>query len=185
MRKNLDWSILIWSIFLVISISFSFLYISNQISKNIDKNRQKISEMQNSNILDNFSFDSKSKNIENNETLEIKYFRNFSTNLAENKTLNIEFLTSNTWGITISNWWVVFYTVYSGSTIYSSWLITDSKYDIILNQSSNLSIENLWWLAKINLDFDSNTGVVYPYNYLTIKKSIWGSDIIKSIVKIK
>lgn len=185
MKRNSDGSILIWSIFLVIFVSFSFLYISNQISIGIDKNKQKISWAQISSILDNFNFDSKILNLNNNENLEVKFFWNFSSMLWLNKSLEFSFSVPNIWSITIDNWWPVFYKVYTWSVIYSSWLVIDNQYDIPIQANSKLLLENLWWLAKVDLDFDSNTWVTYPYNYLNIKKSIWWIDITKEIVEKK
>lgn len=184
MKRKPRGSILIWSIFLVIYISFSFLYISNRISYNLDKNKQKILQMQGDNIGDNFTFDTQNINLLNNEIWEIKYFRNFVSTLREKQTLNFTFTQANTGSINIQNGGPLFYKVFSGATIYTSWFLLDGVFDISLASSSKLSLENLWWLSKINLDFDSNTGVMYPYNYFTIKKNIWGSDLIKKIVEI-
>lgn len=184
MKRKPTGSILIWSIFLVIYISFSFLYISNRISYNLDKNKQKILQMQGDNIGDNFTFDTQNINLLNNEIWEIKYFRNFVSTLREKQTLNFTFTQANTGSINIQNGGPLFYKVFSGATIYTSWFLLDGVFDISLASSSKLSLENLWWLSKVNLDFDSNTGVMYPYNYFTIKKNIWGSDLIKKIVEI-
>lgn len=184
MKRKPRGSILIWSIFLVIYISFSFLYISNRISYNLDKNKQKILQMQGDNIGDNFTFDTQNINLLNNEIWEIKYFRNFVSTLREKQTLNFTFTQANTGSINIQNGGPLFYKVFSGATIYTSWFLLDGVFDISLASSSKLSLENLWWLSKVNLDFDSNTGVMYPYNYFTIKKNIWGSDLIKKIVEI-
>jgi hypothetical protein len=74
MGKNLKGSILIWSIFLVIFVSFSFLYISNQITKNIDRNKKRIFETQVSSIIDNFDFSSNLLNLSDNVILETKFF---------------------------------------------------------------------------------------------------------------
>jgi hypothetical protein len=121
--------------------------------------------------------------LSDNVILETKFFWNFSLMLASGKDVNLSFSSFNTWNIIVDNWWPVFYKVYSWSIVYSSWLITDSKYDIPVQSGSELSLENLWWLAKINLSFDSNTWVIYPYNYLIIKKNIWWIYITKEIIQ--
>lgn len=185
MKRNWEGSILIWSIFLVIYISFSFLYISNWISKNLDKNKQKISSLQSNSMLDNFNFDSKSFTLLNNERWENKFFGSFESNLKKDETMIFSFLPWNTGSIIIQDGGPIFYKVYTGSTMYSSWLIIDQTYDIPFHSNSDLSIENLWWLSKISLEFDSNIWITYPYNYLNIKKNIWWSEFIKKVIEIK
>lgn len=185
MKRNSDGSILIWSIFLVIYISFSFLYISNWISKNLDKNKQKISGLQSNSIVDNFNFDSKTLILLNNERWENKFFGNFESNLKKDQIMIFSFLPWNTGSIIIEKGWPIFYKVYTGSTIYSSWFIMDQTYDIPFHSNSYLSIENLWGLSKISLEFDSNIWIDYPYNYLNIKKNIWWTELMQEVVEIK
>lgn len=185
MKLNSRGSILIWSIFLVIFISFSFLYISNQIGKEIERNNKKILESQVNSVLDNFDFSSKILSLSDNETLEVNFFWNFSSILASNEEINLSFSSSNTWSITIMNWWPIYYKVFTWSIVYSSWLVIDNKYDIWIYTGTNLTLTNLWWLSKVNLEFDSINWIKYPYNYISVKKNIWWSDLIKQVFKIK
>lgn len=183
MNKRLDWSILIWSILLVVFISFSFLYISSWIKSWIEINKKNILNLQSSNSLENLGLSVKNYSFENNESLEVKYFLNYNYTLRQKEIINLSFLSNNTWSLNINNGGPLFYKVYTWTTIYSSWFVDYSQSDIVLPASYSMSLENLWWLAGFSLDFNSNTWVVYPSNYLTINKNIWWTNLMKSILK--
>jgi hypothetical protein len=105
--------------------------------------------------------------------------------LANNDEVNLSFLASNTWSITLINGWPIYFKVFSWSTIYSSWLVSDNIYDIWLYANTSLYIKNIWGLARFDLEFYSNSWVLYPYNYMFLKKNIWWNDIIKQVFQTK
>ncbi|MDD5769706.1 MAG: hypothetical protein PHE25_01955 [Candidatus Gracilibacteria bacterium] len=183
MNKRLDGSILIWSILLVVFISFSFLYISSGIKSGIEINKKNILNLQSSNSLENLGLSVKNYSFENNESLEVKYFLNYNYTLRQKEIINLSFLSNNTGSLNINNGGPLFYKVYTGTTIYSSGFVDYSQSDIVLPASYSMSLENLGGLAGFSLDFNSNTGVVYPSNYLTINKNIGGTNLMKSILK--
>lgn len=103
MIKNNNGSILIWSIFFMIFISFSFLYISTVIKKEID-------------LL--------SENIFIQEKEELYFEKNFTWILLNLEKKQIEL--SNTWVIKLISWWPVLINTWTLLT--NTWILSPWEY---------------------------------------------------------
>lgn len=100
MQKNNSGSILIWSIFFLIFISFSFLYISNNIKKEITLQ----------------------KDIKNENKIDLYFNKTFTWILLNLQKKQITI--SNTWIIKLISWWPILidtWTLLTNETTLSSW----------------------------------------------------------------
>lgn len=191
MGTNKSGSILIWSIFLVIFVTFSFLYISTGISKQLDKNKLNIQEINNDTIIDNISSDNlQMKALSSNESYTFDYFNSFHGTLKKEETIEFKFSQANTGSIEIKNGWPIYYQVLnSTSTIISEWVLTGTLLDLTLPGTQinikTLSLENLWGLAEVNIDFDTASWISFPYNYYKRVKNIGWIEIVKEIWSVK
>lgn len=191
MGTNKTGSILIWSIFLVIFVTFSFLYISSWISKQLDKNKLSIQEINNDTIIDNISSDNlQSKALSSNESYTFDYFNSFHGTIKKEETIDFQFSKANTGSIEIKNGWPIYYKVMNASSsVLSEWILTGTLFDLTLPWTpiniKTLSLENLWWLAEISIEFDTASGISFPYNYYKRVKSIGGIDIVKEVWSVK
>ena len=89
MGINKTGSILIWSIFLVIFVTVSFLYISTGITKQLDKNKLSIQEINNDTIIDNISSDNlQIQALSSNESYTFDYFNSFHGTLKRDETID-------------------------------------------------------------------------------------------------
>lgn len=179
MIKNNRWSILIWSLFFVVFISFSFLYMSSDILR-IIKNNDFIKQQSLSYINRNKTLTWTDIEIGNWDVMNLVYLNSFTWTLAYSWTTNFSFLSTNTWSFLINSWWPIYYKTYTWSTIYSSWYIFTWA---TLSLSWNLYLENFWWFTKYNINFSSSSWVTFPYNYYKIEKSIWWTNILKEFGK--
>lgn len=162
MDKNNKWSILIWSMFLILFISFSFMFISSKIQKNILKTNY------------DFIYD---------ESISEQYL--FSTDsswfLKKWEDLIFEFDKENKVNIEVKWYWTVEYTIYSWSTITRRWLIKEELNN--LDVWKNLKITWLSGLSKIKITFNENDWIILPYNYKKIYKNIWGTVLLKEFIR--
>lgn len=150
MNKNKAWSILIWSIFLIWFLSFSFIYISIKI-------QNKISE----NINQSFS-------NSNSNTKKLFLIPN-DIWLKSDETINFSFNSSNTWALEVIIWWPI---------EYNSWYLYEWQKKIFNNLNWNFYIKNLWWITKIKFNFESLSWVVFPYYIEKEKIDIWENELI-------
>ncbi len=159
MRKNNNWSILLWSIFLLMFISFSFLYISTQIKQKIKSN--------NNNFFQNTS-----------EEITRKFENSFTWTVKKGEKLYFSFDAYNTWTILLLDWWPVYCEIYSGSILSSSKVVTSFS---TINTLSWVYLSTLWWFSKFNITFSWSTWINFPYNFLETTKNIWENIIVKEI----
>jgi len=162
MLKNQKWTILLWSVFLVLFISFSFLYISQEINKKIKQNQRDVflsSNAQTSQVFTNI----------------------FSWTLKKQEKLNFYFETPNSWSIILKNGAPIYY-----ETFNNSWIIQEknriTSTTSISNFSSWIILLSLGWLSKFEIKFNSTTWIIFPYNYKKTIKNIWGSEMVESVV---
>lgn len=120
--KTKKWSVLLWSIFLVMFITFSFITISNSIRNNLEKSV-------------NFW-------TTNTKTTTYTSQNYIYETLWENENYSKVITKTWTWIITLLSGWPI---VYSWSLITSSWSFS-------LNSWNVLKIQNLWWIAWIKID---------------------------------
>lgn len=145
MNKNKKWSILVWSIFLILFVSFSFVYISLKIQKNILKT--------------NTDF------VYNDKTSSQKLFNaNSNWILKWNEELIFWINEENNLSITLVWLGLLEYEIYSWSVIFWSWVIVQEI--SFPNISNNIKLKNLGWITRFNMDFTNFTWVTIPYNYI-------------------
>lgn len=162
MDKNNKWSILIWSMFLILFISFSFMFISSKIQKNILKTNYDFIYDESISEQSLFSIDS-------------------SWFLKKWEDLIFEFDKENKVNIEVKWYWTVEYTIYSWSTITRRWLIKEELNN--LDVWKNLKITWLSGLSKIKITFNENDWIILPYNYKKIYKNIWGTVLLKEFIR--
>lgn len=155
MQKNIKWSILIWSVFLIWFLSFSFLYISLKIENQLTKNSQ-IQETIHKNkiIIPNEFLLKKDEEIkfnflENNSwNLEILYWGPIEYNswyLLPDQEI---FVNNLFWDFFIKN--IAWLTKIKFNLSTSSWV----TYPYVIEKKYN----NIWWV-----DFLENSQFIYNY----------------------
>lgn len=148
--------------FLILFISFSFMFISSKIQKNILKTNY------------DFIYD---------ESISEQYLLSSDSIWMLKKWEDLVFWFDNENKVNIeSKWyWVIEYVVYSGSIISQKWLIKDGEENIVV--SKNLKLIGLTWLSKIKISFLNNEWITLPYNYKKIYKNIWWSIVLKEFIR--
>jgi hypothetical protein len=162
----------------MILISSSFIYVSIWIKHQIDSNNF-LSDLNTNYNVKNEKFDAWEYSYSDSEKISILYYKSFTWSLKASENLNFSFLNSNSWTLSINNWWPLYFEVYSWSTVYDSWVINDNK---SLTLTWNLSLKNLWWFSNFSIFF-SNTWIIFPYNYYQIEKTVWWTTVIKEFWK--
>ena len=174
-------SILIWAIFLSLTISISFISISSKINKNIKSNHSLINKFDNLKNIENKIKNNDFGNEKFPEKEEITFYQNkiFTWSLKNNETSQIKYAQSSNFDITILSGWPIFYT--TSWSLSSSWIIDTNLW--ITSLSWTLDITNLWWYSKVNITSD-NTFFPPEITYKVTKK-IWNKEIIKNFWIIK
>lgn len=164
MKKNKKWSILIWSIFLVVFLSFSFIYISVKIQNQIQSNTQNALSSSQNNIITQDLFE-----------------QNTDWVLKDTENLTFQFANTQSWIISIVYGWPIEYQISSWGVVSSEWYIFD-KTSVVPIQWE-LLLKNIWWLTKVKVNADSFSGVTFPYLYEKTKVTIWGKEFVSEITK--
>lgn len=178
-------SILIWSIFLSLTMSIAFISISSQISKNLKNNNDLNEKINIKNDINNALIDAiennnfENKKISNNEILIFEKNNFLNIWLKNNENITIKFASDTNMTIVINSWSPVSYMntsdsninwISSSSTTFSTW-----TWDII--------IKNLWNYS--NIDIFSEDNFEKQYKKYKIVQKIWNKTIIKQSSKIK
>lgn len=176
MIKNNSGSILIWSLFLVLFVATTFIYITTWVNLQIQDN-DNISNSALSYTSKNYKPSTQENSYSSSEKFKIQYFDSFVWSLKSSETLVFKFNNSNTWSFLINYWWPIYFETYSWSTIFNSWIINSSLSSLSLTW--NLSLKNLWGFTNFTLSFSSWTWIIFPYNYYQITKTIWWKSLVK------
>lgn len=164
MEKNKKWSILIWSIFLVVFLSFSFIYISLNIQNQIQSNTK-------NSLL----------NSQNNVITQDLKEQNTDWVLTTEKNLTFQFENTQSWIISILYGGPVEYQISSGWIISHQWYVFDKT--SILPIHWELLLKNIGWLTKIKVNAESFSWVTFPYTYEKSKINIWWKEFVNEITK--
>lgn len=179
-------SILIWSIFLSLIMSITFISISSQISKNLKNNNSLNKKIDIKNNINNAIIEAietnnfENKEVSNNEILVFEKSNFLNVWLKINEEIRLRFTKNTNMTIVVNSWSPVSYINTSDSNInwISSSLTTFSTWvwDII--------IKNLWPYSNINIFSEDNFEKEYK-KYKIIQK-IWNKNIIKqsSLIKV-
>lgn len=179
-------SILIWSIFLSLTLSITFISISTQINKSLKENakiKEKIS-------VDRFTQKTIKKAVLNktfdnillsdNQIIIFDKGNYLEENLKESEDFIIKTLDSTSINIEIK-WSPVEYENWDSSI---SWIVTSSSSKTIsLDASDELTIKNLWWYSEVIISWSTPFQSEYK-NYKIIEK-IWNKDVTKESWKIE
>ena len=189
-KTNKKASILIWSIFLSLVVSLSFVFVSTKINQNI---------MLNMYLEDFFSKDNKifaliNSNTEwdiwNNETVK-KDSNIFSLTSWESMIFSFSWNAEFTWSIRLKDWWPIYFETisYSWSDLTtSSWIISDYSnllFTWMLSSDYNkseLTLKNLWWISSFLLDVNKETTWTWNTKKYKITKDIWWKQVEKNII---
>lgn len=168
----------------MMTITSSFLYISLQISKAIEKNKTTMQTHYEQVAFDNISFwTSKKVSIWENEYVEYAYLNTYENTLGWQDSKTISFTLDNTGSLDIVSGWPIYYKVFSGSTVYNSGLCITNMNNIPIK--GNIQLQNLWWLTQFSLELETASGIVFPDNYYKRIKNIGWTDLIQSTIFMK
>lgn len=180
-KTNIKASILIWSTFLSLIITVTFISISTQINKNLKNNSDLTNELkinnQINNIINSWSLDWNfiTQTLENWEKV-IFNTNNIITSLKKSEEITVKIIKDNKLTIKILKWW----------PIIASWsLIKIEQADISVQNWDNFIINNLWWYSQIEIISDTENSFLLKNTYYEIKKQIWNKEVIKSKWLIK
>lgn len=177
--------ILIWSIFLSLSLWFIFLNISNWVTKNLKQNIKikdsiNLSKIKENNIKEAvINNDFSNINLTNNQVLIFEKSNNIFLWLKENEEITLRLYWEQNMTISINNWSPIEYrnttTLSINWTIYSIETFNTWDWELI--------IKNLWWYSNIRISSEWNFNT--PYKSYQIIQRIWNKNIIKENNKIK
>ncbi len=182
-KTNIRASILIWSIFLSMIISVTFISISTKINKNIKENYSLQSQIKNTNEVENIINSWSINWIYTNTILKnweqiIFDNNNIYKSLKKWEKFSIKILKNNNLTISISEWSAIKYKDNTNSGIINSSLSFDTTI-------WNLEIINLWWYSKIKIDSDTENSFLLKYTNYKIIKKIWNKEVVKTKWEIK
>ena len=143
-------SILLWAIFLSMTLIIAFTSINYQIRQNLQKNLSFAEKVKNNNeknlilkkAIENNEFDE--TKLKNNEKIIFEWDNIINKGLKKNETLELK----NYWGISsninikLIEWWPIYY---YNSVI--EWIV--SKNLTLNTWSWEINIKNIWWYAKV------------------------------------
>jgi hypothetical protein len=186
MQKNTrKASILIWSIFLSLIISITFISISTKINKSIRNNNDLKNQMHISNevknLLNSWSIQwiHLDQILENWDEILFDSNTTLKSNLKKNETAQVKFPTSSNISINLSYSWAIFYNTTGTSTL--SWVINNSQ--SISSFSWILELTNLWWYLEYEVNADQS--FLPQYSSYKIIKQIGNKQVIKQKGTIK
>lgn len=178
-------SILLWSIFLSLTIWIAFISISSQISKNLKENiwlKEKINinslkEKKINNAIEANNFD----NIElsENELLIFEKNNYYNIWLKNNEEITIKLNSNNNMTIRLNNWSPISYVNTSDTTI--NWIVIDRN--TFLSWNNEILIKNLWGYS--NIDIISEADFETKYKKYKILQKIGNKTINKENWKIQ
>ncbi len=180
-----DASILIWSIFLSLIMSVSFISVSTTITKNLKENEQikknvKIST-QKENIL-NTAINTKifeNKELSSTQSLIFEENNNVEVWLKQWEEYLIETNKNQNFTIQILDWSSIEYENLSNNSI--KWLINNvATFDSWIGK---IKLKNLWWYARIKIS--SEWKFLTEYKNYKIIELIWNRKIVKEIWRLK
>lgn len=180
-KKAKKASILIWSIFLSMIISISFITISSKINKNLIRDSSLDSNVYNiikEKIVDNNFSEEETKSwdkivFENDSYIErtLKKMEKYIIIFPKETQVNIE----------IINGWPIYYSNSGEINIVWTWII-DTNLNFLV-ETWSLEINNLWWLTSFSVNWNKDF-IAQDKKYEVIKK-IWNKDFIKTSWEIK
>lgn len=180
-KNNKKASILIWSIFLSLIISITFIWISTKINKNLNNNYSKINNIEINNEIENIinSWSLNNQTLTNNEKIIFENQNEIIKTIAKNKEYKFKITTDSSdleIKILDSTAPIKYETKNISWNITNSWIVLNTK---IINSTSSweLIISSMWWYSKINL---KNNWILDSQTSYKIIKTIWNKNIIKT-----
>ena len=184
-------SILIWSIFLSLTLSITFISISTQINKSLKENakiKENISINRNTEkIIKDAVINNNYDNIELADNQVIIFDKgNYSEKeLKSWETVTIKVIDSTNITVQVTKWSPVEYSNLDNS---KSWVVTSESRSIfyLSKEDSNektFTIKNLWWYSEIIISWEKPFQSEYK-TYKIIEK-IWNKNVTKENWKIK
>ncbi len=177
--------ILIWSIFLSITIWITFISISSQISKDLKNNynlKEKINVHNSKNNKINDALNTNNfNNIELNKNEIIIFEKDNYLNiwLNNNQEVKIKITDNKNLTIKVNIWAPISYINESDPNI--NWTIIST--DTFLPGIWNIIIKNLWWYSNVDITWEVKFETKYK-KYKVIEK-IWNKNINKENWEIK
>ena len=178
-------SILIWSIFLSLTMWIAFISISSQINSNLKNNNSLNKKIDIKNNINNALIDAiennnfENKEISNNEILIFEKNNFLNIWLKNNEEIRLRFANNINMTIVINSWSPVSYLNTSYSNI--NWISSSST--TFSTWTWEIIIKNLWLYSNVNIFSEDNFEKQYK-KYKIIQK-IWNKNIIKQSSEIK
>lgn len=194
-KTNNKASILIWSIFLSLVVSLSFVFVSTKINQNLALNTY---------LNDFFSNDNKTTELVKNNSLWdiwdnsklLLETNSISLSNWESQIFSFSWSSDFTWSITIKEWWPLYFETISYSwslnnleLTTSTWIISDNKSFIftwvldLQYKKTDLIVKNLW--ANLIFKLETNTEILTSWTIKKYKitKNIWWKDVEKNVIE--
>lgn len=178
-------SILLWSIFLSLTIWIAFISISTQIGKNLKENtllKEKISINNLKNNKINTAIETNNFNnieLSKNEVIIFERDNYYNIWLKNNEELLLKLNSNSNMTIKINEWAPISYENITFPNI--NWVIIDRK--TFLSWNNEILIKNLWGYS--NIDIMSEDTFQTNYKKYKILEKIWNKTIIKERSNIK
>ncbi len=182
-------SILIWSIFLSLVISFSFIFISTNIAKTIKNNSFLWEFIDKKNSILNI-INTTWTWLLNDDELILENSNYYTLKLWEEKIFTFNWNTNFSWNLRIVKWGPIYYELKSLSwvLVYSSilsWILSEADIKSFTwylgwnYNNASFYLKNLWWLANIFFYSD-----LYNWNEKKYKviKNIWWNLVEEKII---
>ncbi len=180
-KTNKKASILLWSIFLSLIISVSFISINSKINKNLKENSSLTDNLKTdsfiTNIIHSWSIGNtflEKYNIDSNKDLVFDKTNEALISLKKDEIHNFEIIENSSLTIEIISW---------GVLKFNNEIISSSKTFNVFPW--NLEILNIWWFTRFKLISDSDNNYLSQYRNYKVVNSIWNKKIIKEKWKIK
>lgn len=191
-KSNKKWSILIWSIFLSLIISLTFVFVSTKVNQSIRLNSYLEWFLNKNTTIKNLIKLWWAGNLWDNEFLvstENLYTLKNEENLIFSFSGNISF----SWSIKLKSWWPIYYEITSFSwsnnleySLVNSWIISQiNSWTLFIwylwndYDRSDLTVSNLWWLSSFLIN--STQDYYWVSKTYKVLKNIWWKNIEKSI----
>lgn len=183
-------SILIWSVFLLLFLSTSFIYISIKIGNYMDKSEW----LTNSSDL-KYDFLNSWISPESDEIYTLFPDNSYTWTLRQLEETEYRFTWTwtQTANLILTNSWVISYKLLLVNSSYTVWTISSSW--TISNWFTSLSIpltnfyttallyfKNMWWITKYNIS--SSSSFLSSKRWYQISTNIWGKNYMKTIWEI-
>lgn len=190
-KRDKNGSILIWSIFLSLIITLSFVFVSTKVNQSIRLNSFLEWFFNKDSTITNLVKTSWAWELWDNEFL-VNDLDQYIIKNAENLVFSFSGVVGFSWTLKLKNWGPIYYEVISYSwannleySLVNSWIISKVNSWVTFNwylgndyNNANLTIKNLWGLSTFIIS--SSQDYYWIWKKYKVLKNIWWKNIEKS-----